>query len=88
MTALLLLWRVKAWIGAGLCRSAARKGKAEGGWPDKSAAVGVGCEARNCAALTAVARNTQLALSPISAMFSEQIAPSAADGLKSATLSR
>ena len=88
MIAMFALWRVMACVGADLCGRSAVKGGGSGGWPDKSTAVGVGCETRNCSALTAVARNTLLALSPISAMFSEQIAPSAAGGLKSATLSR
>jgi hypothetical protein len=75
--ALLLFWRVMAWIGVKKCGSLVTGGEGSGGWPDKSAAVGVGVGDWNKAIISAVAPPALLALSPFSVMFSMQNAPSA-----------
>ena len=73
------------WIGAGWRILTALKGGSEGGWPDKSAAVGVGGGDCNKTIISAVARHSLLALASIPAMFSTINAPSATERLKSAT---
>ncbi|MEJ6012185.1 hypothetical protein [Novosphingobium aquae] len=73
----LTFWRVMAWIGVRKCEWAAVGGAGSGGWPDKSAAVGVGVGDWNKAIILAVAPTALLALSRYSAMLSTQNAPSA-----------
>ena len=80
--------RSLAWIGAGWKILAALKRGSEGGWPDKSAAVGVGGGDCNKTIISAVARNPLLALLPICAMVSMQNAPSAAKRAQFAAVSR
>jgi hypothetical protein len=72
-----------AWNGVWECRSWVAGWEDSGGWPDKSTAVGVGAGDWNKAIISAVAPNDLLAPQSISAMFSEQNAPSAAGGFKS-----
>ena len=88
MIALLPLWRVRGWIGAVWRDLKVRKGGSEGGWPDKSAAVGVGGGDCNKTIISAVARNPLLAFLPICAMVSMQNAPSAAKHAQFAAVSR
>ena len=88
MIALLPLWRFMAWIGEGLCGRTAVGRHGEGGWPDKSAAVGVGGGDCNKTIISAVAPNPLLALLPICAMVSMQNAPSAAKRAQFAAVSR
>lgn len=88
MIALLSFWRVLGWIGAVWRDSKVRKGGSEGGWPDKSAAVGVGGGDCNKTIISAVARTPLLALLLISAMVSMQNAPSAAKRAQFAAVSR
>jgi hypothetical protein len=76
--------RSLAWIDAGWRILAALKRGSGGGWPDKSAAVGVGGGDCNKTIISAVARNPLLALLLISAMISMENAPSATESLKSA----
>ena len=84
MIALLPLWRVRGWIGAVWRDLKVRKGGSEGGWPDKSAAVGVGGGDCNKTIFSAVARHSLLAPTSIPTMFSTMNAPSATERLKSA----
>lgn len=86
MTARLTLRRVVAWFGVELCEKWAVKGGRSGGWPDKSAAVGVGAGDWNKTIISAIARISLLAPQSISAMFSKKSAPSAADGFEAAAL--
>ena len=81
------LWRSLAWIAAGWRILTTLKGGSEGGWPDKSAAVGVGVGDCNTTIISAIARNPLLALLPISAMVSMQNAPSAAKRSQFAAIS-
>ena len=77
MNVLLAFWRVVAWIGVKKCGMEAVGRAGSGGWPDKSAAVGVGVGDWNKALISAVAPPALLALSPFSVMFPTQNAPSA-----------
>lgn len=73
----LSFWRVMAWIGVRKCGRSAAGEEGSGGWPDKSAAVGLGVGDWNKAIISAVAPIALLAPSPFSAMFSTRNAPSA-----------
>lgn len=77
MIAHLSFWRVLAWIGVRKCGKLVAGGEGSGGWPDKSAAVGVGVGDWNKAIISAVAPPALLALSPFFVMFSMQNVPSA-----------
>jgi hypothetical protein len=73
----LTFWRIMAGIGVRKCESWAAGKEGSGGWPDKSAAVGVGVVDWNKAIISAVAPPALLVLSQFSVMFSMQNAPSA-----------